>query len=245
MRLTLRTLLAYRDRVLNANEIEDMHGRVQQSAMASNLIKRLESLSQRTNILAPPIEGKGLGGDANSIAEYLDDTLKGDKVPELERICLESDVQLAELAQCHSLLSAALSTSIEVPSTLRQRIVGLADDTLRAEEFARRQAELRGAVEAATNSSSTQTADDSRRAASSERMRFRTDDAHAEPTQQADGDGRLAPNKERTLVQAQRVTAPMMASGATRFAPAASTWKVRTSRMKSPNICAGARAMVG
>ncbi len=124
MRLTLRTLLAYRDRVLNANELEDMHGRVQQSAMASNLIKRLESLSQRTNILAPPIEGKGLGADANSIAEYLDDSLKGDKVPELERICLESDVQLAELAQCHSLLSAALSTAVDVPGSLRTACAG-------------------------------------------------------------------------------------------------------------------------
>ena len=91
----------------------------QQSAMASNLVKRIESLSQRTNILAPPIEGSGLGADANSIAEYLDDTLKGDKVPELERICLESDVQLAELAQCHTLLSAALSTAVEVPGNLR------------------------------------------------------------------------------------------------------------------------------
>ncbi len=55
MRLTLRTLLAYRDHVLKPAEIEDMHARVQQSVLASNLIKRIDALSQRTNLLAPPL----------------------------------------------------------------------------------------------------------------------------------------------------------------------------------------------
>ncbi len=178
MRLTLRTLLAYRDRVLNATELEDMHGRIQQSAMASNLLKRLESLAQRSNILAPPIEGKGLGADANSIAEYLDDTLKGDKVPELERICLESDVQLAELAQCHSLLSAALSTAVDVPVTLRQRIVALSDEKERARAQARRQDEAHAAKDGEPASNRLRPSADSE--PGSGRMRFRSDDAHVD-----------------------------------------------------------------
>lgn len=220
MRLTLRTLLAYRDRVLNANEIEDMHGRVQQSAMASNLIKRLESLSQRTNILAPPVEGKGLGGDANSIAEYLDDTLKGDKVPELERICLESDVQLAELAQCHSLLSAALSTSVEVPNNLRQRVVALSDETQRKLELARRQHESRGAIESSSAALAAHEAQDElRKTQSGNRGRFRLDEPHVDSSASDSKNGKTAKPQERQLVTAQAVTAPMMASGGDSIRP--------------------------
>lgn len=220
MRLTLRTLLAYRDRVLNANEIEDMHGRVQQSAMASNLIKRLESLSQRTNILAPPVEGKGLGGDANSIAEYLDDTLKGDKVPELERICLESDVQLAELAQCHSLLSAALSTSVEVPHALRQRVVALSDETQRKLELARRQHEIRGTVESSSAALAAHEAEDElRRSQSARGGRFRMDEPHFDSPTTDSKNGKAAKPQDRKLVTAQAVTAPMMASGGDSIRP--------------------------
>ena len=223
MRLTLRTLLAYRDRVLNANELEDMHGRVQQSAMASNLVKRLESLSQRTNILAPPIEGKGLGADANSIAEYLDDSLKGDKVPELERICLESDVQLAELAQCHSLLSAALSTPVDVPSSLRQRVLSLSDEKERANFLARRQVGSPSTDES-TQSPAPPPERQTPRTDSTGKMRFRTDDPHAnstniEATGNGSANGQAAKSKERVLVTAQPVTAPMVASGGDSIRP--------------------------
>ena len=225
MRLTLRTLLAYRDRVLNANEIEDMHGRVQQSAMASNLVKRLESLSQRTNILAPPIEGKGLGADANSIAEYLDDSLKGDKVPELERICLESDVQLAELAQCHSLLSAALSTAVDVPDSLRQRVLALSDEAERARLLARRQSESHSPVEPSQISAPVRNRQEKReleqreQADSAGKMRFRTDNGHAEANKPESTNGQTAKSNERVLVAAQPVTAPMVASGGDSIRP--------------------------
>ncbi len=125
MRLTLRTLLAYRDHVLNPNELDDLHKRVQQSEMAGKLLRRIDSLGSRQNILAPRIDGRGLGGDANTIAEYLDDTLQSEKVPELERICLESDIQLAELADCHRILATALHHSDEIPQALFQRVVAL------------------------------------------------------------------------------------------------------------------------
>ena len=239
MRLTLRTLLAYRDRVLNPAELEDMHGRVQQSAMASNLVKRIESLSQRTNILAPPIEGSGLGADANSIAEYLDDTLKGDKVPELERICLESDVQLAELAQCHTLLSAALSTAVEVPGNLRQRVVSLSDEAVRAQALARRHSEARGEAPSETQPAARSDAQDNvasthatptNRLPESERhvtpngaTRFRTDEPHtdlpANAPESESTNGKATKGKQRELVPAQAVTAPMMASGGDSIRP--------------------------
>lgn len=134
MRLTLRTLLAYRDRVLSESDLSDLHKRIQQSEMAGNLLRRMDALSLRQQLLAPRVDGRGLGGDANSVAEYLDDILEREKVPELERVCLESDVQLAELTQCHALLSTALNTSVDVPDLLRDRVVGLLDSGRRAIE---------------------------------------------------------------------------------------------------------------
>ena len=138
MRITLRTLLAYRDRVLSATDHDDLHHRIQQSEAAGNVLKRIHTVATMPNILAPPVLGKGLGGDPNSIAEYLDDALPSAKVPELEKICLVSDAQLAELAHCHEILSTAMSTKVHVPESLKGRVAGLSDTaqrTLLAEEI--------------------------------------------------------------------------------------------------------------
>lgn len=122
MRLTLRTLLAYRDRVLNAGDREDLHVRVQKSEAASNLLRRIDAVAARKNVGAPKALGKGLGSDANSVSEYLDDCLPAAQVPEMEVICLNSDTQLAELAQCHTILSTAVSQKVDVPQSLYDRI---------------------------------------------------------------------------------------------------------------------------
>lgn len=226
MRLTLRTLLAYRDRVLKPTELEDMHARVQQSAMAGNLLKRIESLANRHTILAPPVEGKGLGADPNSIAEYLDDALKGEKVPELERICLESDVQLAELAQCHHLLSSALSTTVEVPAGLRERIVAFGDSAARAKALAEQPTGLMAETTSLPASVATTAAAPIPQLEG--KARFRTDAPHKRPVDsvntasavavvgQTAGGGTHAP---RPLVAAHAVEAPMLASGGESIRP--------------------------
>ena len=131
MRLTLRTLLAYRDRVLSPADAEDLHRRIQISHDAGNLLRRISAVTGRNAVLAPPVLGKGLGGDANSIAEYLDDAMQHTQLPELERICLVSDVQLAELADCHSLLSTAVHTKVSVTNDLRRMALGLGDSDRR------------------------------------------------------------------------------------------------------------------
>ncbi|MGN6133858.1 MAG: hypothetical protein ACTHOU_05120 [Aureliella sp.] len=213
MRLTLRTLLAYRDRVLKPAEIEDMHARVQQSAMAGNLLKRIEALSQRPTLLAPPVDGKGLGADANSIAEYLDDALKGEKVPELERICLESDVQLAELAQCHQLLSSALSATIEVPPSLRQRILTLGDAAERAKALAAHPTGL------LPEQSAPAAAGPAQRSQPEGRARFRTDAPHVQAVAVAPLPGGQDAQPSRSAASAQPVEAPMLASGGDSIRP--------------------------
>ena len=126
MRLTLRTLLAYRDGVLSPSVTSDLHQRIQQTEVASNLLRRIETLVQQKEMLAPKAIGTGLGGDANSVAEYLDDTLASEQVAEFERICIaESDLVLAELAHCHHLLAEALNSKVHVPASLKALAVGL------------------------------------------------------------------------------------------------------------------------
>ncbi len=131
MRLTLRTLLAYRDGVLSVADSEDLHRRIQSSHDAGNLLKRIGAVTRLNQVLAPSVLGKGLGGDPNSIAEYLDDSLQHSQVPEFERICLVSDVQLAELADCHTLLSTAMSTKVTVPADLRRMALAVVDSQQR------------------------------------------------------------------------------------------------------------------
>ncbi len=131
MRLTLRTLLAYVDGVLGPTEHADLHRRIQQSEDVSNLLRRVKRLQTQAELQTPPLTGKGLGGDPNAIAEYLDDVLPGGQVPELERICLESDIQLSELAHCHRLLSTAFQTKVVVPDPLHATAIELVDPARR------------------------------------------------------------------------------------------------------------------
>ena len=154
MRLTLRTLLAYRDNVLSPADREDLHRRIQSSQYGGNLLRGIGEITQRNVVAAPPVLGTGLAADANSIAEYLDDALPHSQVPEFERICLDSAVHLAELADCHSLLSSAVRTKVNVSGELRRLALGLGDATQRTaieEELnSRRQARRRGKLTTAS-----------------------------------------------------------------------------------------------
>jgi hypothetical protein len=134
MRLTLRTLLAYLDNILDEKDADQLRQKIEDSDFAKGLVQRIQSASARTRLGAPSVAGKGIGMDPNTVAEYLDNALPPERVPDLERICLESDVHLAEVASCHQILAIVLGESAHVDPGLRERIYRIGSpDTDRTE----------------------------------------------------------------------------------------------------------------
>ena len=125
MRLTLRTLLAYLDDVLDPSEAQEIGKKISEVETASNLVLRIRDAVSHPTLGAPKIGGRAV--DANTVAEYLDNTLPADRVVDFERICLmdENDVYLAEVAACHQILAEVLGDPAEVDPKSRTRMYGL------------------------------------------------------------------------------------------------------------------------
>jgi hypothetical protein len=131
MRLTLRTMLAFLDDILKPADAEDLRRKIDDSEFAKGLVHRIRASTHRGRLGAPTLDGKGMGLDPNTVAEYLDNVLPPERVPELEKICLESDVHLAEAASCHQILALVLGEAASVPPELRDRCyrIGSPDTT--------------------------------------------------------------------------------------------------------------------
>ena len=125
MRLTLRTLLAYLDDILEPTQAREIGEKLHESSFASSLVSRIREVMRRRRLTAPTLSGPGMGIDPNLIAEYLDNTLPPDGVADVEKICLESDVHLAEAAACHQILTLALGEPVEILPQTRDRMYAL------------------------------------------------------------------------------------------------------------------------
>lgn len=140
MRLTLRTLIAYLDDELQPDQAKEIGLKLGESGYATALVERIKEVMRRRRLSAPELFGKGAGLDPNLVAEYLDSELTPTEVVDVEKICLDSDMHLAEVAACHQILTLVLGDPVEVRAETRSRMYGLgpvaAIDSVRANDFA-------------------------------------------------------------------------------------------------------------
>src|SRR5262245_19041277 len=98
-------MLAYLDGILEPADRDDIARKIQDSPFAVRLVERIRDCTTNPRLGAARLSGKGMGLDPNLGAEYLDNTLAGERVPDFEKICLppgdagreavESDIYLA------------------------------------------------------------------------------------------------------------------------------------------------------
>lgn len=122
MRLTLRTLLAYRDGVLDPKETALLEEKIKESSTAQQISHRIETGMRNRKIAPIPVDAREFGFEANLVAEFLDDTIPMETLPDMERKCLENNTLLIEIGSCHQILSRAISVPASIPASLRQRI---------------------------------------------------------------------------------------------------------------------------
>src|SRR5947209_9725791 len=123
MRLTLRTLLAWLDDTLSPSQVREIGKQVGESPFAKELVERIHRVARQRRLTVPPRTGPD-AIDANVVASYLDNELDPDRVGELEKKCLTSDVHLAEVASIHQILSL-IGQKAKVPVEARRRMYQL------------------------------------------------------------------------------------------------------------------------
>ncbi len=125
MRLTLRTLLAFRDGVLDPKDAAALEAKILDSTTAQRISKRIADEMQNRRLAPIPVDAREFGFEANLVAEFLDDTIPMETLPDMERKCLENNTLLSEIGSCHQILSRALTIPAPVAASLRQRIHNL------------------------------------------------------------------------------------------------------------------------
>jgi hypothetical protein len=123
MRLTLRTLLAWLDDTLPPPEVRQIGQQVTESQFAQKLVERIGKVTRRRRLSVPSATGTDQS-DPATVAAYLDNELSAEEVAEFEKRCLESDVQLAEVASVHQILSL-IGQKAKVPTEAKHRMYRL------------------------------------------------------------------------------------------------------------------------
>ena len=127
MRLTLRTLLAYLDNTVEPGDAEALRQKLQQSGFATQLVAAIRASIHAKTVSAPAPDSVHPIEEPNMMSEYLDSTLSPEQIAEVERSCLESEVNLAEAAACHQILTMILGKPANPSEAIKSRIYDMVD----------------------------------------------------------------------------------------------------------------------
>lgn len=116
MRLTLRTLLSYRDGVLPPKAHEELGQKFRESQTAQGLASRIDRAIAEPKALNLELDEIQQSCSPNEVSEFLDGTMPLDRVFAMERKCISSNAMLAELASIHSILARELLGTSKNPS---------------------------------------------------------------------------------------------------------------------------------
>lgn len=123
MRLTLRTLLAWLDDKLQPDQVSAIGKQVADSPLAQELVERIQRVTRQRRLTVPSHGGPD-STDPNLVAGYLDNDIEPEAVTSYEKKCLGSDVNLAEVASVHQILSN-LGQKVQVPPEAKARMYTL------------------------------------------------------------------------------------------------------------------------
>ncbi|MEL6105944.1 MAG: hypothetical protein AAFU85_07905 [Planctomycetota bacterium] len=129
MRLTLRTLLAYLDNTVDPADAEALRQKLQQSGFATQLVAAIRASIHAKSVSAPAPDSVHPIEEPNMMSEYLDSTLSPEQIAEVERSCLESEVNLAEAASCHQILTMILGKPANPSEAIKGRIYDMVDSS--------------------------------------------------------------------------------------------------------------------
>src|SRR6185295_12627568 len=96
-----------------------------ESGYATALVDRIKDVMRKRRLSAPELSGPAVGIEPNVVAEYLDNELTPSNIADVEKICLDSDMHLAEVAACHQILTLVLGEPVDVRPESRARMYAL------------------------------------------------------------------------------------------------------------------------
>jgi len=114
---------------------DEIAHKIEETEFAQNLIQKIRDVTHRLRLGTPKVIGRGLGNDPNSVAEYLDNVMSADQVQEFDKLSLQSDVHLAEVAACHQVLALVTSQAAVVEPQSRLKMYALAQRSHEQHEY--------------------------------------------------------------------------------------------------------------
>ncbi|MDR0705962.1 MAG: hypothetical protein LBF88_13400 [Planctomycetaceae bacterium] len=125
MRLSLRTLLAFEDRLFDQEQHQQLERLIPKHDAASTMLNRIRSTVRNPRLGVPGLVDQREELDPNLVAEYLDHQMPEEIQERFETYCLSSDKYLAEITSIHHVLSNVLGEPARTSCECRQRCYDL------------------------------------------------------------------------------------------------------------------------